>query len=210
MPKTKPKSSRANRKKVNLSVRTAVNITDSSGTVTAKLRTLNPKDRLEVEKATREELKKRLAALSKVDRQKLDRLRDIPDDLVEWTSEEMGMQDYQDVLDGHVQMDISHGGGEMGDMQDALNEEMNSKKRRKRQDTRSRWDSVQRRVLGFRAQMQAMTDAYMKWVSTQGEQGMEAGPVPPPEDMVETEYVVKVVDIFSAHLISLLQSCAVC
>ncbi|KAJ7112328.1 hypothetical protein C8R44DRAFT_550780, partial [Mycena epipterygia] len=110
--------------------------------------------------------------------------------------EDIGMQDYQDILDGNVQVDISHGGGEMGDMQDALNDELNSQKRRCRHDTRDRGDSVQRRVLGFRAQMKAMTDAYMVWGFTQGEQGMEAGPVPPPEDMIETEYVVKVVDIF--------------
>lgn len=59
-----------------------------------------------------------------------DRMRDIPDDPIEWADEEIGMQDYQDILDGHIQAEISHGGGEMGEMQDALNEELNKKKQR--------------------------------------------------------------------------------
>ncbi|KAJ7133133.1 hypothetical protein C8R44DRAFT_730328 [Mycena epipterygia] len=199
MAKAKLKPSRAVRKKACHNVRTTVKIKHDSGAVTAQLRTLNQKEHHEIDRATREELQERLAGLSNENRRVFDRLRDIADDPNEWADEEIGMQDYRDILDGHVQAEISHGGGEMGEMQDALNEELNSKKQRKRHDTRNRWDSVQRRVLGFRAQMKAMTDAYMAWGAAQGEQGMEAGPVPPPEDMVETEYVVKVVDIFSAH-----------
>ncbi|KAJ7922061.1 hypothetical protein B0H13DRAFT_1866128 [Mycena leptocephala] len=48
---------------------------------------------------------------------------------------------------------------------DQLRHEMNQPKRK---DTRRRRDVTQRRVLGFRGQMKAITNAYIKWAASQG------------------------------------------
>jgi hypothetical protein len=56
---------------------------------------------------------------------------------------------------------------------------------------------MQRRVLGFRGQMKAMTDAYINWGVTQAEFGLDStAPLPEPET-VETYYKVSVIDVFS-------------
>lgn len=146
--------------------------------------------------------------LSKEQRQTLNRLRDLPEDAEE------DMMTLQDILDGSVPLDLSHGGGEMENMEQELNEELNGKRQRyvlqcffslccltviyrKRKDKRKRWDSVQRRVLGFRGQMKAITDSYIKWAANQGEFGLEEGVNSPDPEMIEKEYKVKVIDLFS-------------
>lgn len=59
-----------------------------------------------------------------------------------------------------------------------------------------------RRVLGFKCQMKAVTDAYVKWGATQSEYGLEAplNAAPPPmvDDQADGVYSIKVVDMFSA------------
>ncbi|KAJ7640923.1 hypothetical protein B0H17DRAFT_1216483 [Mycena rosella] len=85
---------------------------------------------------------------------------------------------YHDVADGHVRIEISHAGGEMGDLQDDLNEELNSEKQRKRYDTRKRWDSVEKR-----------------WEATSGAFG-EGLPERPEEVEIEKEYKLQVIDVF--------------
>ncbi|KAJ6459830.1 hypothetical protein DFH09DRAFT_1348807 [Mycena vulgaris] len=79
---------------------------------------------------------------------------------------------------------------------------MNGKKQRKRHDSRKRWDSVERRVLGFRGQMRAMTDAYMKWAATQGEYGMESAPEPVDPDDIEKVYKVRAIDVFGTYIVN--------
>ncbi|KAJ7664162.1 hypothetical protein B0H17DRAFT_1162819 [Mycena rosella] len=58
---------------------------------------------------------------------------------------------------------------------------------RKCYDTRKHWDSVEKRVLGFRGQMKAMTDAYIKWEATSGAFG-EGLPERPEEVEIKKEY----------------------
>ncbi|KAJ6525789.1 hypothetical protein DFH09DRAFT_1095503 [Mycena vulgaris] len=128
---------------------------------------------------------------------------DIPEDSNDPSDYEDGDEfGYNDVADGTVPIEISHGGGELGDLQDALNEAMNGKKQRKRHDSRKRWDSVERRVLGFRGQMRAMTDAYMKWAATQGEYGMESAPEPVDPDDIEKVYKVRAIDVFGTYIVN--------
>ncbi|KAJ7655525.1 hypothetical protein B0H17DRAFT_1146362 [Mycena rosella] len=132
-------------------------------------------------------------------------MRDIADDSTDSSDNEpQDVFTYNDVLDGNVRIEISHAGGELDDLQDNLNQELNGKKQqsfRRRRDTRKRWDTVDRRVLGFRGQMCAMTDAYIKWEATQGAFGMEGAlePVVDPED-VEREYRVEVINVFARVL----------
>lgn len=58
-------------------------------------------------------------------------MRDIPEDSNDPSNNEDGDEfGYNDVADGTVPIEISHGGGELGDLQDALNEAMNGKKQR--------------------------------------------------------------------------------
>ncbi|KAF8153707.1 hypothetical protein K438DRAFT_1474734, partial [Mycena galopus ATCC 62051] len=104
---------------------------------------------------------------------------------------------YDDVVDGSVPITISHGGGEMADLERGLWEDIHGKKKRsvRRRDTRNRWDILQRRVNGFRLQMEAMTDAYMKF--TAGQRGsLEKAAPPVPPELVENKYTVMVVDVF--------------
>lgn len=59
----------------------------------------------------------------------LDRLRDLPDDeTVEWEDDDNIA--LEDVLDGTVPITISHGGGEIADMERELSEELHGKKKR--------------------------------------------------------------------------------
>ncbi|KAF8168794.1 hypothetical protein K438DRAFT_1774574 [Mycena galopus ATCC 62051] len=67
---------------------------------------------------------------------------------------------------------------------------------RRQRDTRNRWDILQRRVNGFRQQMEAMTDAYMKFTAAQGGR-LEKEPPPVPPELVENAYTVMIVDIFT-------------
>ncbi|KAJ7932304.1 hypothetical protein B0H13DRAFT_1857136 [Mycena leptocephala] len=102
--------------------------------------------------------------------------------------------DIDDVLRGEdVEFHISHAGGEF---QDQLRHEMNQPKRK---DTRRRRDVTQRRVLGFRGQMKAIINAYIKWAASQGEYGLDSPPVPPPalDTDIDGVYSIKVVDMFT-------------
>ncbi|KAJ7348546.1 hypothetical protein DFH08DRAFT_959943 [Mycena albidolilacea] len=121
----------------------------------------------------------------------MNNIHDIPDDEVdEWQGDD-GDFTYGDMIDGAVPIDISYGGGEMQDMVQALSDDLHGKARRKCQDTRYRSDVVQCRVLGFRAQMKEMVDAYMEFSAAQGEHGMARGPVSPSDDdMVENDETV--------------------
>ncbi|KAJ7687762.1 hypothetical protein B0H17DRAFT_1136116 [Mycena rosella] len=150
----------------------------------------------------------RTAGLDSDCRRKLEKMRDIADNSMD--SSDNGPQDvftYNDVLDSNVRIEISHASGELDDLQDDLNQELNGKKQqsfRRRQDTRKCWDTVDRRVLGFRGQMCAMTNAYMKWEATQGAFGMEGAPEPvvDPED-VEKEYRVNVINVFGTYTVDI-------
>ncbi|KAJ7491428.1 hypothetical protein B0H11DRAFT_1912051 [Mycena galericulata] len=194
MPKSSSQSNaRHSGRQPNTKVRVPVFTQDASGKIKERMATLNPKARAELQNTTHQKMQEHIDSLSKEQRQIFDQLRDIPDE------NETHSWDYQDVLDGHVPVEISHGGGEMKDIAEELNTELNGKKQKKRRDRRKRWDSVQRRVLGFRAQMKAMTDAYIKWAANQGEFGMEEGQPPIDPEMVERHYKVKVIDIFSTY-----------
>ncbi|KAJ7605703.1 hypothetical protein DFH06DRAFT_921037, partial [Mycena polygramma] len=141
--------------------------------------------------------------LPKDKRAAFERLRDMPDDTNDDDSDDEGGPtpfNYDNVAEGNIEVDISHEGGEMGALQDELAKELN-KAKRKRHDTRTRWDTTQRRVRGFRAQLTEMTDAYVKWGATQGEFGLDAGPVPspPPPEEVQMHYKITVVDVFRSE-----------
>ncbi|KAJ7835428.1 hypothetical protein B0H13DRAFT_2240085 [Mycena leptocephala] len=67
-------------------------------------------------------------ALPKKKREAFERLRDMPDDPMDRSDDESPAAfNYDDVAEGNICIDISHAGGEMGDLQDDLNEELNGK-----------------------------------------------------------------------------------
>ncbi|KAJ7831870.1 hypothetical protein B0H13DRAFT_2240523 [Mycena leptocephala] len=142
----------------------------------------------------------------------------MPDDPMDHSDNESPSAfNYDDVAEGNIHIDISHAGGEMGDLQDDLNEELNGKKyvhpklfsmsafvltlHRKCRDHRTRWDATQQRVLGFRGQMKAMTDAYVNWGATQAEFGLDSTAPPPEPETVQTYYKVSVIDVFSSYTV---------
>ncbi|KAJ7852702.1 hypothetical protein B0H13DRAFT_1904475 [Mycena leptocephala] len=102
-----------------------------------------------------------------------------------------------DVLQGEVEFNISHAGGEF---QEQLRHDMN---KAKRMDTRTWRDVTRRRVLRFRGQMKAIISAYIKWGATQGEYGLDTPPALPPaaEADVDGAYGIKVVDMFSTYIV---------
>lgn len=65
-----------------------------------------------------------LLGLSKEEHRKFNQLHDIAED------DDQDAWNYQEVVDGSVRIELSHGGGELGDMRDELNEELNGKKQR--------------------------------------------------------------------------------
>ncbi|KAJ7348100.1 hypothetical protein DFH08DRAFT_1001633 [Mycena albidolilacea] len=118
---------------------------------------------------------------------------------------------YDDVAQGNVRVEISHVGSEMEALAADLNTTVNGERCvfllsgvrsltcecRTSHATRSRRDTVQREVLGFRAQMKAMTDAYIKWGASQGEFGLDGDHTPPAPNEIEGTYKIEVVDIFT-------------
>jgi hypothetical protein len=151
--------------------------------------------------------------LSKEKRKIFDKIRDIPEDVMDQSENDEEPLNYSDVLDGTVPLDISHGGGELDDLQSELKETLGKKKRSvkpfpyrthclsdilcsARHDTRRRWDKTEKRVLGFRGQMRAMTDSYIKWAAAHGEFGLDGGPATPDEENVDSSYKVNVIDVF--------------
>jgi hypothetical protein len=115
----------------------------------------------------------------------------------------------EDVLDGTVAAEISHGGQELLDAARAIEEEREEETRNKqyvtitmgeslvilcspkRKDWRTRRDRVERRVYAFASQMEDLVDMYIHWIT-------ENEPPPPVEgEPGRGECVVQVVDIFS-------------
>ncbi|KAF8145140.1 hypothetical protein K438DRAFT_1782175 [Mycena galopus ATCC 62051] len=132
--------------------------------------------------------------------QRLEKVGHIPDEDDQW--EDNNAVTYDDVVDGSVPIDISYRGGEMADLDRGLWEDIHGKTKRpvlflrRRGDTRNCWDILQRRVNGFRQQMEAMTDTYMKFTAAQGS-SLEKEPPPVPPELVENAYTVMVMDIFT-------------
>jgi hypothetical protein len=68
-------------------------------------------------------------ALPKKKHEAFERLRDMPDNPMDRSDDESPAAfNYDDVAEGNICIDISHAGGEMGDLQDDLNEELNGRK----------------------------------------------------------------------------------
>ncbi|KAF8178302.1 hypothetical protein K438DRAFT_1908475 [Mycena galopus ATCC 62051] len=126
--------------------------------------------------------------------------KEVADEVVDDHWEDDNTFTYNNVVDGSVPITISHGGGEMADLERGLWEDIHGKKKRRRRDTRNRWDILQRRVNGFRLQMEAMTDAYMKFTAGQRGSLEKATPLVPPE-LVENKYTVMVVDVFNTYTV---------
>ncbi|KAF8156396.1 hypothetical protein K438DRAFT_1986820 [Mycena galopus ATCC 62051] len=141
------------------------------------------------------EVAEEVAARTPEIQERLDKLQHIPNEDDQW--EDDNTFTYDDVVDGSVPITISHGGGEMAELERGLWEDIHGKKKRRRRDTRNRWDILQRRVNGFRLQMEALTDAYMKF--TAGQRGSLEKAVPP--KLVENKYTVMVVDVFNTYTV---------
>ncbi|KAF8166947.1 hypothetical protein K438DRAFT_2064966 [Mycena galopus ATCC 62051] len=181
MPKEKKTKTNPNRIRPKTKTRLSVESQDRNGNRTSQLKTLFRKDVAARQKAVADE---------------------VADEDDQWEDDNAVTCD--DVVDGSVPIDISHGGGEMADLE--REEEARAfflhfycpnsvDCRRRRRDTRNRWDILQRCVNGFRQQMEAMTDAYMKFTASQGGR-LEKEPPPVPPELVENAYTVMVVDIF--------------
>ncbi|KAF8169309.1 hypothetical protein K438DRAFT_1774323 [Mycena galopus ATCC 62051] len=161
MPKEKKTKTNPNRIRPKTKIRLSVESQDRNENRTSQLKTLFRKDVAARQNAVADE---------------------VADEDDQW--EDDNAVTYDDVVDGSVPIDISHGGGEMADLERGLWEDIHGKKQRPG------------RVNGFRQQMEAMTDAYMKFTAAQGGRLEKEPPLVPPE-LVENAYTVMVVDIFT-------------
>ncbi|KAJ6528680.1 hypothetical protein DFH09DRAFT_1327690 [Mycena vulgaris] len=198
MAKGTPLASRMHRATRNRHVRTVVGVKLRNGSIQNQVKTLTPKQCQELHYATNLQVLDRINDLSEEKRRQFFLLREAQgfDDMDEGNSHEMTINE---ALTGNIEFDISHAGGEF---QDQLKHEM-GKARAK--DTRTRTDATLRRVLGFRGQMKAITDAYIKWGATQGEYGADTPAVPPSPTSTtagsDGVYSIKVVDMFSTYIV---------
>ncbi|KAJ7331092.1 hypothetical protein DFH08DRAFT_815174 [Mycena albidolilacea] len=159
---------------MNRRVKVPVTVRDAHGRASLKLQVLTTQARTEIQQRTQMEIEEQERAST---RKTMNNIHDIPDEEGDEWQDDDGDFTYGDVIDGAVPIDISHGGGEMQDMAQALSDDLHGKARWKRQDTRYWSDVVQRRVLGFRAQMKEMVDAYMAFSAAQGRAWHGTGPV---------------------------------
>ncbi|KAJ7724512.1 hypothetical protein B0H16DRAFT_1736701 [Mycena metata] len=146
-------------------------------------------------------MREHIASLPKKKRQELKRLRN-PDECVDMSDEEPRSINYTDVAEGNTRINISHAGGEMEDLHADLDEELNGVHKKKYKEKRTRFDSTARRVLGFRGQMAAITDTYVKWGATQGEFGLNGTPEVPKASRIQKNCKITVVDVFSTYKVS--------
>ncbi|KAJ6551057.1 hypothetical protein DFH09DRAFT_1086373 [Mycena vulgaris] len=172
MAKGTPLASRVHRANRNRHVRTVVGVKLRNGSIQNQVKTLTPKQCQELHYATNLQVLDRINDLSEEKCRQFFLLREAQgfDDMDEGNSHEMTIDE---ALTGNIEFDISHAGGEF---QDQLKHEMDKARAK---DTRPRTDATLRRVLGFRGQMKAITDAYIKWGATQGEYGADSPAVPP-------------------------------
>ncbi|KAF6743091.1 hypothetical protein DFP72DRAFT_1080863 [Ephemerocybe angulata] len=97
-----------------------------------------------------------------------------------------------DILSGSVRADLSHAGGEFGDLTGT------GKCKRRREHRTSRRDQTHLRNEGFEKQMDAMVWAFMKWDEAVGRRGYKAG-VPQHAFVgndLQGSYKVQVIDCF--------------
>ncbi|KAJ3576382.1 hypothetical protein NP233_g487 [Leucocoprinus birnbaumii] len=100
----------------------------------------------------------------------------------------------QDLLNGVVQVDLSHAGGEF--LQILLDDpEYTAQFKTKYKDCRTRRDRVLARNEGFRIQLDAMARSYLEWRKSIESGGLDTADPPPPAD-VGTGMTVTVVDTF--------------
>ncbi|KAJ7767090.1 hypothetical protein B0H14DRAFT_2633106 [Mycena olivaceomarginata] len=142
---------------------------------------------------TDREMKAQIASLTPDQAKKFTQLREMCDK-GPGCSENEDTITYDDIVQGNVCVEINHAGGEMEPHVADLNTTVNGK--RTSHATHSRQDAVQCEVLGFRAQMKAMTDDYIKWGASQGDFRLDSDHTPPAPNEIEGTYKIEVVDIF--------------
>ncbi|KAJ7799715.1 hypothetical protein B0H14DRAFT_3491386 [Mycena olivaceomarginata] len=105
------------------------------------------------------------------------------------------------VLNGSERIELSHAGGELGSLEEDLEEdtddESSEAKTRKAEDWRTRRDRTERRNLAFESQVPDMVSSYIRYCT---EQATVGGPLCAPRDEEETPvqevYEIRVVDMF--------------
>ncbi|KAK7022491.1 hypothetical protein R3P38DRAFT_2532722 [Favolaschia claudopus] len=174
-----------------------VAVPTKKGGTQAKVKALNPKQRAILQEATNRDIRARLHSLPQKQQEAFHQLRDIPAILGDDSNFEDDMYTHEEVANGNVRVEISHAGGEMAELRDGLESDL--RKNSRRPDTRDRRDTIQRRTLAFRAQLKAMTDAYIKWGAAQTQLGAEGMPPMPIEPGAKI-HTVEVMDLLSTSL----------
>ncbi|PPR06009.1 hypothetical protein CVT24_004721 [Panaeolus cyanescens] len=103
-----------------------------------------------------------------------------------------------DVMEGRLTLDASHAGGEFAELV-AHTRSVKSKSKKPQFDGRTRRDRIIRASQGLESQIEALTNAYMKWEATVGKDGYEnTCPVSPEVEENVPSYNIAVLDLFSS------------
>ncbi|KAG6836532.1 hypothetical protein H0H93_007016 [Arthromyces matolae] len=146
--------------------------------------------------AYRKEMKQaiddRLQRLEDKEREVLNAIRDLPD-YDDMNDDDDNLVNATQILDGTLQMDISHAGGEF---QELMEEDLGPRKRR--EDSRARKNRILQRNEGFLMQSVSMVDAYLEWNEQLGVSG-SATAIPLTVEEVEgaaDTYLLRVIDTY--------------
>ncbi|KAJ7821992.1 hypothetical protein B0H14DRAFT_3471049 [Mycena olivaceomarginata] len=108
------------------------------------------------------------------------------------------------VLNGSEQIELSHAGGELGSLEEDLEEDTDdesagakTRQAPKAEDWRTRRDRTERRNLAFESQMPEMVTSYVRYCAEQATAGGPLCTSPDEEEMrVQEVYEIRVVDMF--------------
>ncbi|KAF8181741.1 hypothetical protein K438DRAFT_2169043 [Mycena galopus ATCC 62051] len=142
-----------------------------------------------------EALRERLRTMSEEHLEAFRALREVPEDRSGEIDdhEELGIGD---VLDGTVQMDFSHAGGEFIEtLQDGIEAEAERKKK-SAPDYRVRTDRTQKVVNGWKEQMDRMVQAYMTWCAATD---LGASNKMAESERIVEEFSITVVDLYESN-----------
>ncbi|KAJ7223797.1 hypothetical protein C8J57DRAFT_1535947 [Mycena rebaudengoi] len=180
-------------------VRVGTTILLPSGFGVNRLKSLNKSQRDKIQDSTNKEMVDHIASLNAADRRKFNELRQrtVADDSDNNNNNNTDAHSFHAFINGDEAFQQSHAGDFNDILAEELAEDMNTKPTKKHHDGRSCQDAIEKCVLGFAGQIQAMTDAYMKWGRTQAKYGST---VETPDPKVLKIYRIEVVDAF-VHLI---------
>ncbi|KAJ7710998.1 hypothetical protein B0H16DRAFT_1820304 [Mycena metata] len=160
-----------------------------------------------------------VTALTEADRLRFNKVHDQADPEMPWNDPDGGevqadsggamrwvdpdeYKDIADAIEGAEGLGMSGAGGEFRDtLEAAMHKEQETAKKKRAPDRRIQRDRTKKQVEAFAAQMEAITDVYLKWSHLVGD--TLDGPIPSTKEESEGTCTLTVVDIFDSFSVTL-------